>query len=285
MLNEIKKERCFYIICASVIMLCIALICFFSYTKEDKYADSIEDLKVKISYDTTKESVNIWKSDEGTYYCFLPSGALKNKLNFSGVSKNAVLKFDSVAIDKKTDLSQIENLINDKHTLEINYGGQIQKIDLVFLCSSNLQTVFIDTDKVDLEVLCESKDNFDSAQMRIYSDSEKKLSAKIDKIHCRGASSFTTADKKSFSFKTNEEEKLLGMKSSQKWCLIANRFDSSFMHNKLAYDYFREYTDIPSSESSYVDLYINGEYEGNYLLCHNAGDIVEIEKSYDLEEK
>ncbi len=80
-------------------------------------------------------------------------------------------------------------------------------------------------------------------------------------------------------------QSLLGMKKGNKWLLLANAFDDSLIRNKLIYDFAAQYTNVPSIEGRYVDLYMNGYYCGNYFLCEkvevskNRLDITNLEKA------
>lgn len=66
---------------------------------------------------------------------------------------------------------------------------------------------------------------------------------------------------------------------------MANAFDDSLIRNKLIYDFAAQYTNVPSIEGRYVDLYMNGDYVGNYFLCEkvevskNRLDITNLEKA------
>jgi len=77
---------------------------------------------------------------------------------------------------------------------------------------------------------------------------------------------------------------LFDMGSAKKWCLLANYKDDTALKNKLGYDFAQmvEFAFYP--ESVFVDLYIDNEYIGHYLLCER----VEIRKDRinitDLEE-
>lgn len=56
------------------------------------------------------------------------------------------------------------------------------------------------------------------------------------------------------------------MDKGKKWCLLANSFDKSLMRNSLVYDLGLQNGVTYSSQSRFVDVYINGTYNGNYLM-------------------
>lgn len=84
----------------------------------------------------------------------------------------------------------------------------------------------------------------------------------------RGNSSWKMP-KRSYQIKFREKRSLLGMKEAKKWLLIANYADASLMRNRLICDLAGELMDY-AADSRYVDLWINGEYLGNYLLCEKV---------------
>ncbi len=84
-------------------------------------------------------------------------------------------------------------------------------------------------------------------------------------IKIRGNST-ASADKKPWNIKFGSKTNVLNMGKGKKWCLLANAYDKSLMRNKLAYDFGRQTGLTYTSDSRYVDVYINGKYNGNYLL-------------------
>lgn len=108
-------------------------------------------------------------------------------------------------------------------------------------------------------------------------------------IRGRGNSSWDAMPKHSFKMDLYKKQKLLGMPESKDWALIANYADKTLMKNYLAYrladDIGMEY----SPRCKFVDLYLNGEYQGVYLLTEtikvdkNRVNIPQNDKSYLVE--
>lgn len=112
----------------------------------------------------------------------------------------------------------------------------------------------------------------------------------------RGNSSWDMP-KKSYQIRFQKERELLGMSESKKWLLIANYADASLMRNRLVCDLAGELMDF-APESRHVELWINGEYLGNYLLMEkievgdgkveledDRGLLVEVDNFYWYEEE
>lgn len=97
---------------------------------------------------------------------------------------------------------------------------------------------------------------------KIYNDTSKTT------IKVRGNST-ANADKKAFNITFNKAKDLYGMGSAKKWSLLANAFDKSLIRNKLAMDFAQDMGLDYTSNSTYIDLYLNGVYMGNYLAIES----------------
>ena len=60
---------------------------------------------------------------------------------------------------------------------------------------------------------------------------------------------------------------LLGMGTAQNWVLLANYYDATNLKNKIVLDYSQNVGLQYTPQGKFVDLYLNGEYVGLYLLC------------------
>ena len=90
------------------------------------------------------------------------------------------------------------------------------------------------------------------------------------KIRGRGNSTWD-APKKPYKLKFDDPIDLFGNGEARTWTLIANHTDLSLIRNYLAYSIAllfdtQEYT----SKMQFVDLYLNGEYRGVYLVCEQV---------------
>ncbi len=93
-------------------------------------------------------------------------------------------------------------------------------------------------------------------------------------IKGRGNYTWTLA-KKPYQIKLDGSKDVLGMGAAKTWILLANHADASLMRNKVAYDLAADLGLHGSPASRWVDLRINGQYRGNYLLTEK----VEVKKN------
>lgn len=91
-------------------------------------------------------------------------------------------------------------------------------------------------------------------------------------------------DKKGFLIRLEKKEKLLGMPKAKKWVLVANTIDHSLVRNQTMLKLSKECGCLYTSDIKPVDLFINGEYRGNYSLCTKVEvgvDRVDIDENND----
>lgn len=90
----------------------------------------------------------------------------------------------------------------------------------------------------------------------------------------RGNSTWAWA-KKPYAIKLDSKEPVLGMDKHKRWVLLANLIDKSMMRNIVAFMLAETVYSAGKSEGQYVwtprghsvELVLNGEHKGNYLLC------------------
>lgn len=96
--------------------------------------------------------------------------------------------------------------------------------------------------------------------------------------------------KKPYNVKLSEKASLMGMNKHKRWSLLANAGDRTLMRNRVAYHLGR-LTELPwTSDTRYVDVILNGEFVGNYLLTEqirvdkNRVNITEAKEGMSPEE-
>lgn len=86
--------------------------------------------------------------------------------------------------------------------------------------------------------------------------------------------SSSKVNKRPYQFKLSKGRDVLGMGSGKTWILLANHADASLTRNKVAMDLAAEYGLPYTAQSRWVDVVINGQFLGNYLLTeknHEGG--------------
>ena len=94
-------------------------------------------------------------------------------------------------------------------------------------------------------------------------------------IRGRGNSSWSSMPKKSYRLKFDDSVFFLTTYKEKDWNLIANFADHTLIRNYLAYNLSRSMNMDFSPTAQFIDLYLNGEYLGNYMVT----DQIEISKN------
>ena len=228
---------------------------------EEIYLSFVED-------DNQIQRVKLYKNQE-VYHAFLPSYASLNKTSLQA-DENVFIIADGkmIASGEETDLTEIDNL-----KLLVK-GENETEYPLIMHTSSSIPSLWIRTKSGSLNNIHESKENKESAEVVLKkSDGSTDMDTSA-KIKCHGYTTFYYTDKKSYQLKFDDSTSILGMGNAKKWILTSNIFDSSKVRNALSY-YVADRLELPYSvKPEYVDLYINGEYLGNYLI-HDSIEIGE----------
>ena len=114
-----------------------------------------------------------------------------------------------------------------------------------------------------------SKEVYTPSTISVLNTDEKFL---LDKqsagIRLRGNST-VLASKKPYRIKFDSKTNLLGLNDGAKlksWVLLAEHFDYSMTRNSLNF-FIGSHLNFYCSDYKFVELYLNGEYQGVYLLC------------------
>lgn len=115
------------------------------------------------------------------------------------------------------------------------------------------------------------KENYVTSQVSITNclDEFKKDNAEAG-VRLRGNSTLR-APKKAYRIKFNKREGMLGLNNNAKcksWVLLADYYDPSLLRNYAMFT-FAKNLNIYSSDCQHVELYLNGEYQGVYLLAEH----------------
>lgn len=140
------------------------------------------------------------------------------------------------------------------------------------------------TKDADINWINASKSNVgeDGKLVKVAANGKVSVSSDVKKMKGRGNTSWSAAvdgnaatDKKPYNITLKDKATLIdGLDyNEKKWCLIANNYaDFSGVNNYMAYTMYQEIDGNSAMHVEPVDLYVNGEYRGIYLVT----DKVEI---------
>lgn len=220
---------------------------------------------VTVKTEETTENITLWKNNADEYYIFLPSYAEFHKTQIKLNTETPIFINETPLTDGMT-CDDFE--LNHTYEITIKKLTSTEKHKLIFTKSGNLPTMHINTESGNMDYIHNKKGNKEDSTVTLY-DSFGQLEFPEKKASIKGRGNFTWEefDKKPYSITFSESIDVLSMGAAQKWILLANADDTSNLRNKIIYD-FADKIGLPfSPQSAWVDLYLNGEYAGLYLLC------------------
>lgn len=216
-------------------------------------------LQLEISNKGAQRKVDAYDID-GVYYFFVPSSINKNLAVFV-VNSDGAAYADGVEI--KTD-STVADVFGNKTQITVKADGNEFTVRAIF--GSDIPNVYIETESGSLDAIHADKSHEESGLIEITDATGIPVyDGVLDTIKGRGNSTWQM-EKKPYNIKLDKKTDLFGMGKSKKWSLIANHTDKSLIRN--AYIYYAaliagiEYTPMAMP----CDVYINNEYQGQYLL-------------------
>lgn len=144
----------------------------------------------------------------------------------------------------------------------------------------DMPIVVIDTDDGNAIT---SKTEYETAKISFLGcDQKYRIDEAVTEIRGRGNNSWGYP-KKSYKFKLSEKRNLFDLANGREkiWVLLANQCDQSLQRNHVSFEYARYFDAVdwqPNSTS--VEVYLNGEYVGVYLLAEEikvSGDRVNVD--------
>ena len=196
----------------------------------------------------------------------------------------------AVSDDESADISDVSDDISEDGSAELSGDaseevGKDTSIDESDDTPSKEESEPLDPEKemakVEVPVLSITlHDQFDRVHQSYYVKATIQLkdpSNQFETIKDRNAeikirgNSTSSGIKKPYNIRFSESHNVLGLGKGKKWYLIANLYDKTLMRNKLAYDLAQVLGLTNTSKCTYVDVYLNGKFLGNYLLCESIG--------------
>ncbi len=247
-------------------------------------AEKAEQDAEKAEQDTTKQEFSCYTVDEQgeiiqgffresdyTWYLFVPSVEdISNiELYFTGNVENT-----SEGEINRNKISGAFSKSGDSVNLNLEEGQTVS----VKVMQSELPSVQITINNATLDFVHEDKEVRSRLKTVRISDPNGKYDLTVNnsaEIKGRGNTTWWMYDKKSYQIRFDSKISVMGMNSAKKWILVSNAGDDSMIRNQLVYRMAKnlDMEFVPSFE--YVDLWVNGEYLGTYLL----GEKVEINSS------
>jgi len=252
-------------------------------------AEALHTLTFTVQLKDTRTAIRYWGDGVKTYYFFLPSGCGPDDVEV-GTRNGITLRRDGeeeTARRTFSDGQRLSGIACDTGYLlgchdENNY---VYELPVVFMAGKNVHSVFITTRSGSIDAVLQDKEHKEKGSM-VITDPSGSVAYAGDLTHIKGRGNGSwISHKKPFNIKLAQDADLLGMGVSRKWCLINQESDLSCIRNKLAYDLAKDAGLEFTPDSTFADLWIDGDYFGLYLLTDRISispasvDIYNLEKA------
>lgn len=207
-----------------------------------------------LQFTVADQKISLWPKN-GQYYAFLPSACKEAGLE-PEISDNTDIDPDSV----------------------------------IRMYSEHIPAVFIETESGSSELINSDKNAKEAGTITVLEpDGSVSLEHSLEYIKGRGNTSYTEFDKKPYQIKLTQSTPFLGMDPGKKWVFVSNSADSTLIRNALSRSLAKHLGLAQSEEGTFVDLYLNREYLGNYYVVEkieiqeNRLQISDLEKATEHE--
>lgn len=214
------------------------------------------------SKNISQEAIQWWHNDtDDKYYFFLPSSTDLNALRL-GIEGADAVYLDGTRI-RNTGKFRITV---GEHTVTTKTGEK--SYQLVVMQSANLAAMFVTTKSGSMEYIDAAKENRESATVLIMNENgDASYVGPLEYIKGRGNVTWENSEKKGYHIKFPKKEDLFHMGAAKDWVLLANDFDASMLRNTTTYEFAANSGVAFTPESTFLDIYMNGQYWGTYQLC------------------
>lgn len=237
--------------------------------QEQSEYNAFVDIGIMVRTGTARQRIQLYQ-DEDHLYAFLPAGADTADIRWTYDEELYEIYNTSKGIKVKNGASlSMSEGDGGEESIRITdiYRGEENVYRMRLIQSENLPAVFINTQSGGMDWIHADKRNEESGELFCIDETGwEEYSGTMEKISGRGNSSWVE-DKRSYSVTLPEEAALAGMPAARKWVLQANALDATRMRNKVTYDMALDLDLQYAIDSAYADVWLNGEYAGNYLIC------------------
>ena len=208
--------------------------------------------------------IEIYRAEDGCQYVFLPAGVELNRV-FAAPTGNGRFVLNGRELAQGVSCDGLETGI--AYPLESDDGTQG---NLQFLRAGQQATLFITTASGSLETIHSDKNQKEDMWLQLWDGAGIcSIRSGVGTMKGRGNATWKY-EKKPYSLALAEKTDLLGMGAAENWVLLANATDQSNLHNYLALQLAAGSGLQWTPECRFVNLYLNGEYQGLYLLAEKV---------------
>jgi len=244
---------------------------------------------LEVSFTWTVEghefSVRLDKKQRGEYVLYLP-GALSGQDPVLTINQNKDMIWDGTTYQTGMTVP-VSRYAGQK--VPVSFTGGTGKWTVQVMQGSAIPVLQINVTDNDLKRVTVKRDRdiTEPADMLMLTEDGRLNAAEsLTSFRARGNSTFF-AQKKPFTFKMENKADLGGMGKNKKWILLANWYDVSLIRNQITFDLYRQVGMPYTPDCRQVELYLNRNYNGTYLLTEKIQikkhrlEITNLEEEYE----
>ena len=209
-----------------------------------------------------------WLEIDNIHYLMIPNSADINQLTIYFQASAPVFLGDIQLIS-----GECTDLFANRDGEPVILTSDGYQYEVVIMESSEIATLFIQTESGHLDDIHESQSHREMAQLlMIDADGETILyNGEADRFNGRGNTTWTKS-KRPYNFRLAESANLLGIGDAnhRHWALLADFMDSTRLRNTISHSIAQEVGLEAAIRFRPVDVYINNEYMGLYLLTERV---------------
>lgn len=228
------------------------------------YASEETELRFLVESEAGVLHTGVYGPEGDCYYVFLPAYAQMDRVKVTLPRMTRVWLEDTLLVNGM-DCGSFA--LDTPYRLRIGDG---EPVTLRFLRSENLAAVAITTASGGLEKIHADKQYEEPASVTVVTpEGQQSLWDGNARLKGRGNATWKY-EKKPYSLTLSDAQDLLGMGEATQWVLLSNATDQSNLHNYLALTLAQNSGLEWTPACRFADVYINGEYQGLYLLTEKV---------------
>lgn len=227
-----------------------------------EYAESASVIPISFTIESDENTMDIslYQADDTHYYVFLPSYAKLEQVKIN-MPLQSDITVNNLALSRGMYCNDFD--IGEQYDFKVN---DRHDMTLEFYQSANMPTLYINTGTGSMARIHNDK-NYEEPSSMILLSPDGNITAIDTNCYLQGRGNATWGkDKKPYSLTLSSSISLLEMTPSTDWILLANSFDETNLRNKIVYDLAAQTKLKWTPACEYVDVYLNGSYNGLYLL-------------------
>ena len=217
-----------------------------------------------LGHGSDAREISVYDAGDGACFVFLPSYAELDEVTILTESEQPVI-LGGTQLHSGMSCGDFE--------FETPYAfcdADHRDSTLCFYRSGSVATIYIDTLSGSMDRVHADKNAEEAATVELYT-ADGAAACKSIQATVKGRGNTTWRyHKKPYLLELSDSTDLLGMGAATDWILLANAADGTNLYNKLIYDLAGQLDFLWTPQCEYVDVYLNGEYNGLYLLSEKV---------------